>query len=137
MCLGTKLSNRFLARYKAKGKKTGYIRVWKRVFDERGCFESFVQERRYKIGLCRARNYAAYDDELIHAYRNPRYQQFNGEIDAVLIECLVAPEWVIAISKNCLTTKAIVMPAYPKRKITVREFRVAIKGKKIQKYRWE
>lgn len=137
MCLGQKLSDRSLARYKAKGKKRGYIRVWKRVFDVTNCFESFVQERRYKIGLCRSRNDASDDDELIHAYRNPRYLQFNGERNAVLIECLVASEWVIAISKNCLTTKAIVMPAYPKRRVTVAEFRAAIKGKKIQKYDWE
>lgn len=141
MCLGTKLSDRSLARYKAKGKKRGYIKVWKVVKNTGkkftpeftpyyGCYEPTG-------GLARAWAQAINEDQTIHAYRHKegvRPWQDDGKI---IIQAFVHPDWVKAISLDALTTKAIVMPAYPKRKVTVAEFRAAIKGKKIQTYCWE
>ena len=151
MCLGQKLSDRSLARYKAKGKKRGYIRVWKVVIDNgKKYLPEFSSQRHgnrlYPAGLSHARKNATSEQELIHAFRNkisPKRWTY-GEYDKIIIECVLYPEWVDSIGTydwhgllETLSTKAIVMPAYPNRKVTVREFRAAVKGKKVKKYRWE
>ena len=144
MCLGTKLSDRSLQRYKAKGEKTGYIRVWKCVVKGPTRYRGYIWERVYKKGFAHAKQRAVSEQELIHAFRSQasarRY--IRETYGCVIIECLVKPQWVMAIGSThsgikTLTTKAIVMPEYPKTKVTVAEFRAAIKGKKIQKYDWE
>ena len=147
MCLGTKLSDRSLQRYKAKGKKCGYIKVWKKVRDTGKRFipEYFSGGSLYKAsgGLTNARRYALSEHNLIHAFRDKKsaenWNKWNPT--KVVIEVIVHPDWVKAIGNAApeltLTTKAIVMPAYPKRKVTVREFRAAIKGKKVNTYSWE
>ena len=143
MCIGTELSSRALAKYKAESKKRGYIRVWKRVLVEKHWgFVSYVNGYLYGRGLLHfhsARSNAAHEDQLIHAYRWKTEAQFHeSEIEeTVQIECLVKPEWVMAISSSGLTTKAIVMPRYPKTKVTIAEFRKAVKGKKVHTYSWE
>ena len=145
MCLGQKLSDRSLARYKAKGKKTGYIIIFKTVNDRDGEFKPWYKNRfKYEDGLNCARKDADIEDHLIHAFQDKESAELYCTSEIVL-ECLVRPEWVKAIGGsdfcngfvNTLTTKAIVMPAYPKRKVTVREFRAAIKGKKVKTYSWE
>jgi hypothetical protein len=61
----------------------------------------------------------------------------------VVLECMVVPEHIKALGHTVGdhlltgTTKAIVMPEYPKRRVTVAEFRNAIKGKKVKTYSWE
>ncbi|KKM24768.1 hypothetical protein LCGC14_1601730 [marine sediment metagenome] len=147
MCLGTKLSNRSLARYKAKGKKTGYIRVWKTVEDNGQKFRpDFNPEYNYKLyatGLNKAQGGAFSEQELIHAFRDrASAQKWASSADTIVVSALVHPDWIKAIGKTynkklTLTTKAIVMPEYPKRRVTVREFRAAIKGKKVKVYVWE
>lgn len=147
MCLGTKLSDRSLARYKAKGKKTGYIRVWKVVEKEkrrrRYSPEYYPEMGRYIAGLNTARTDARLENHLIHAFRDRHSaEQWRG-YNQIIISTMVHPDWVKAIGKDdydkklTLTTKAIVMPAYPKRRVTVAEFRKAIKGKKVKVYSWE
>lgn len=139
MCLGNRLSKKKLQEYKDSGKKQGYIRVWKRVEEKRTCYQSLVQGRRYKGGLCLSRNDAWRSDALIHAFRRKSARQFGDDAfyKLAIIECLVKPEWIVTISSYALTTKAIVMPEYPKTKVTIREFRAAIKGKRVKKYSWE
>ena len=137
MCLEQKLSDRSLQRYKAKGKKTGYIRVWK-IVDERPekYYPLIWNEKPFSAGLNFADVMADFEHELIHAYKTKRGCVRDGW-HGKLVLCLVKPEWIKAISKKALTTKAIVMPAYPKCKVTVAEFWAAIKGKKVKKYSWE
>ncbi len=150
MCLGQRLSDRSLARYKAKGKKTGYIKVWKcvdttRYKRKKGYYPQWVNtNHKHKIGLNKASLKATDEQQLIHAFRNKKsaVEWNEGESsDSVVVECLICPDWVKAIGQDndsvSLTTKAIVMPAYPKRKVTVKKFRAAIKGKKVKKYSWE
>ncbi len=153
MCLGMKLSDRSLARYKAKGKKLGYIRVWKCVDVEKTKPQRYMPEwpaqqkynTLYPAGFSHARRGATNEQELIHAFQNKLSAERWGEGRRVIIEAMVKPEWITAIGENyeggkreiALTTKAIVMPEYPKRRVTVREFRAAIKGKKVKKYSWE
>lgn len=148
MCLGTKLSDRSLRRYKAKGKKCGYIRVWKVVVNTGQKFKPDWYPRgslyNAKGGLIRARTDAWDEQSLIHAFRDEvSAKQWGSGI--VIVETMVHPDWVSAIGADSnyrptmktLTTKAIVMPKYPNRKVTVREFRAAIKGKKVRTYSWE
>lgn len=147
MCLGAKLSNRSLVRYKAKGKKTGYIRVWKVVTNKKTRGKGYLSDydaHPYSAGFNHAYKRAWGENSLIHAFRTNSRKRINDSwvypeksSNCCLVSCLVKPEWIVAISRNCLATKAIVMPAYPKRKVTVAEFRAAIKGKKIQTYSWE
>ena len=143
-----KLSDRSLSRYKATGKKTGYIRVWKCVIKGPTHYRGYVWERFYKKGFAHAKQRAVSEQQLIHAFRSQaaakNYQRHDTSHweNVVVIQCIVKPQWVMAIGltslkKKTLTTKAIVMPAYPKTRVTVAEFRAAIKGKKIQKYSWE
>ncbi len=142
MCLGQKLSERSLQRYKAKGKKCGYIRVWKVVRNNkgRGGYVSDWCAHRYMAGFNHADKQAFCEQDLIHAFKTATSYKGEWSLDSAcecLIECLIKPEWLYALSDCALTTKAIVMPAYPKRKVTVREFREAIKGKKVKTYSWE
>ena len=144
MCMGKRLSDRALARYKAKGKKTGYIRVWKTVEKTWKKFRPgyYPNGLLYKKGLNRARSFAGEEQQLIHAFRDRKSAEVFAFSHEVIISTMVHPDWVKAIGttddrKHALTTKAIVMPAYPKKRVTVAEFKAAIKGKKIQKYSWE
>ncbi len=145
MCLGTKLSDRSLARYKAKGKKKGYIRVWKTVIDTGSYYRGWwMSDHKYKKGLNHARKDATHADMLHHAFVD-RNSANTWASEEVVLQCYVSLEWIKEIGKaqrngkamKTLTTKAIVMPAYPKRKVTVAEFRKAIKGKKVKTYSWE
>lgn len=139
MCLGYKLSERSLMRYKAKGKKLGYIRIWKVVNCK--CEKRYVSDCKhhpYKIGFNHARKDAQGENHLIHAFRKKVHCKSWGiTSEECVVECFVKPEWIVAISRNALTAKAIVMPEYPKRKVAVREFHVIIKRKKVKKYSWE
>ena len=155
MCLGRKLPDRSLARYKAKGKKLGYIRVWKTVREKTYGVPRFVPEfserrnnRLYPAGFSHARENASSEQELIHAFRDRKSAENWNEGFSTIIEAIVHPDWVKAVGsqyengdknrlERTLTTSAIVMPKYPKKRVTVAEFKAAIKGKKIQKYSWE
>lgn len=143
MCIEKNLGEAALKRYRAKGKN-GYIRVWKVVIEQSGYYIALLQHnnsrKRYKKGLCHAYEKAKEENELIYACRDKKSaRQWSG----TTIECLVKPEWVKAVGISFrnrylnLTTKAIVMPEFPKTKVTVREFREAIKGKKVKTYSWE
>lgn len=146
MCLGNKLSDRSLQRYKAKGKKCGYIRVWKYVYDTGKKFIPYyfpeVNRRLYRAGLGKSRQNATCEQHLIHAFRNEKSALKDGGSASTIVQAIIQPDWAKAVGKTytgflTLTTKAIVMPEYPKRKVTVREFRAAIKGKKVKTYSWE
>ena len=149
MCLGTKLSDRSLQRYKAKGKKCGYIRVWKVVEPARKNWMNLFHRWRkfYKKGLQYARQDAWGEQSIIHAFRDKTSaQEYRWGLQTVIL-AMVHPDWVKAVGRDeatqwdplllTLTTKAIIMPAYPNRKVTVREFRAATKGKKVKTYKWE
>ena len=150
MCLGTKLSDRSLARYKAKGKKCGYIRVWKVVRDFAAKYrpQHYPSKGLYNVlgGFVHARQRPHSEQGLIHAFRDKKSAKgwlYWSSNDCIIIEAIVRPAWVLAVGldiepiMHTLTTKAIVMPKYPKRKVTVAEFRKAVKGKKVKKYSWE
>ena len=147
MCLGTKLSDRSLRRYKAKGKKFGYIRVWKTVEDIgkrfRPGYYPFNNHKLYTAGLNKATLNARSEQELIHAFRDRQSAIRWHCLDEVIVSAMVHPDWVMAVGETfnneqiTLTTKAIVMPKYPKRRLAVGEFREAIKGKKVKTYSWE
>lgn len=147
MCLGTKLSDRSLARYKAKGKKRGYIRVWK-VVSKRGRkyipemgFNQRHNKKLYVYGLNHARKDAKSEQQLIHAFRDYKSAKSWQCSWGYIISVLVHPDWVMAIGdmglELTLTTKAIVIPKCYNKKVTVAEFRAAIKGKKVKTYSWE
>ena len=137
MCMGRNLGEVALKRYRAKGKN-GYIRVWKCVLKQEGWHQAQTCNKRYIGGFYRARRDAATDNWLIHAFRDRKSAIKWG---GFVVVCLVKPEWITAIGnawpEKTLTTKAIVMPEFPKTKATVREFWAAVKGKKVKKYRWE
>jgi len=146
MCLGTKLSDSSLRRYKASGKRFGYIRIWKVVEDSGKRFVPEFAGRQHKNlygnGLAKARKDATEEQELIHAFRDRESAEEWADSTQAIISALVRPAWVMAIGETrspelTLTCKALVMPVYPKRRTTVAEFRAAIKGKKVQKYSWE
>lgn len=148
MCLGQKLSNRSLARYKAKGKKRGYIRVWKVVckkgrkyIPEMG-FNRRHNKGLYMYGLNRARKNATREQQLIHAFQDRKSAKNWCFQASYIISAMVHPDWVKAVGETSsgtltLTTKAIVIPKCYKNKVSVAEFRAAIKGKKVKKYSWE
>lgn len=143
MCLGTKLTEIGLNRYKSKGKKLGYIWVWKTAKARNGKYvpEYYPEFGSYEKWLNKARPDARFEDHLIHAFRKGESAKRWGSWKSKILKCLVSPDWIKAIGREggyfTLTTKAIVMPEYPKTKVTIREFRAAIKGKKIPKYDWE
>lgn len=135
MCLGRKLSDSALRKYKAKGKKTGYIRVWKVVTKkDDGYFPQYKHKSvRFKGDLNKSQYDGMWEETAIHAFRDKKsakkWAVFTFE---AIITCLVKPEWVLAIGetvkkKLTLTTRAIVMPAYPKTRATVKQFRQAVK----------
>jgi hypothetical protein len=137
MCLGRNLGQKALKKFRAKGKN-GYIRVWKAVKVDRKNYTGLIFTKAYKGGLAKANIGSFREDQLIHAFRNKSSARYWSNI---VVECLVKPKWVLAVGNAwpelTLTTKAIVMPKYPATKVTVREFRKAIKGKKVKKYSWE
>ena len=148
MCLGQKLSDRSLQRYKAEGKKCGYIRVWKVV---RKIGRKYVPEmgwarkkgkNLYMFGLNLAHKKANSEQQLIHAFRDYKSAVKWRCYGETVVSLLVHPDWIKAIgktgnSKLTLTAKAIVMPKSYNTKVTVREFRAAVKGKKVKTYSWE
>jgi len=142
--MGRNLGKAALKRYQAKGRN-GYIRVWKVVNPTKGKYVPEAEINRilglYKTGFNHARKNALDEDELIHAFRNLTSARSWASAYQNIIECLIEPGWIVAVgdsySDKTLTTKAIVMPEFPKTKVTVREFRVAIKGKKVKTYSWE
>lgn len=141
MCMGRNLSKTALKRYQAKGKN-GYIRAWKVVKKRCDYYESAFVGRKYKTAFAHARRDASGEQQLIHAFRNKASANAWAWRHAdVIVECLVKPKWVIGIGdsqpEKTLTTKAIVMPEFPKTKVAVREFRKAIKDKKVKTYSWE
>lgn len=139
MCMGRNLGKVALKKYQAKGKN-GYIKVYKSVFRYRykKHYSALVFPKRYDGGLHHARQTARYEDQLIHAFRDKRSAKKWGQM---VVECLVKPAWIVAVGSDCpektLTTKAIVMPEFPRTKVTVKEFRAAVKGKKVKTYSWE
>ena len=144
MCLGQKLSDKSLQRYKAKSKKTGYIRVWKCVIEGLNCYRGYVWERAYQKGFAHSKQNANSEQQLIHAFKCRTSARLYARKSCclVVIECLVKPQWIKVLGRTydgmkTLTTKAIVMPAPPEKKVTVAEFRAAIKSKKVKKYKWE
>lgn len=143
MCMGRNLGQAALKRYQAKGKN-GYIRVWKTVQRAKRWFRSDCRGKTYKGGFYHA-TYATWvnsDNCLIHAFRDKKSARTWTRSYEEVVECMVVPAWIMAIGSDhnkrlTLTTKAIVMPEFPKTKVTVREFRAAVEGKKVKTYKWE
>lgn len=140
--MGAKLSKAAHTRYINVGKKKGYIRVWKTVIvrSEKYYQEYIVPHKAHKAGLNKAWARAKEDNQFIHAFRNEKSAKNWCFSHKCIVECLINPKWIVAIGDYysltekrllTLTTRAIVMPVYPKTKVTVKEFRDAIKNKKI------
>lgn len=145
MCMGTNLGKAALKRYRAKGKN-GYIRVWKVVRKSGYRYISIWIGHVYEKGFTHAHKKAQEEQRLIHAFRDESSAKNWASSYELVIECMIRPSWITAVgissglsgyNKKTLTTKAIVMPEFPKTKVTVREFRAAVKGKKVKTYSWE
>lgn len=142
MCLGENLGQEALEEYR-KTYKNGYIKVWKVVnIKNKRYYPEIYDFKPFRIGLNIARKSATNEDKLIHAFRNEESAKRWRSFDQAILQCYVKPKWVMAVgittNENLtLTTKAIVIPKNPETKVTLKEFRKVVKGRKIPIYNWE
>ena len=137
MCLGIPIPEAEKQAIIEAGKRRGYIRVWKVVSNMNGAYSSPYYHRLHKSGIRRA--YFGYpggnpgwhgflDRQSVKEYYRPRRW--------VIIECLAKPEWLRSAGVKdswCHTLKTatftkLMFPEYPRRRVTVNEFKEAIRA---------
>lgn len=133
MCLGTKLKDQKRAIRRITDRH-GFIRVWKLVFDDGDHFVGECYQRDgYEPGINIAEE--SCNDWGFHAFRNEKSAKiwasaYSEPLGFTIIQCLALPEWVVECGHlNRLATikfTKLCFPEYPKKKVTIKEFRKAL-----------
>lgn len=130
MCMGIPISEADKEKLLKAARKRGYIRVWKVARLEPDRFRAPLRCCTYKAGVRQSDSVGYHGFLSRKAARS--YAISGGLIHEVVLQCLAKPEWLKTAGATqaegpTATFTKLMFPEYPDRRVTVAEFRAAIK----------
>lgn len=132
MCLNYAYTKRTVQKYRKRAREKGYLRVYK-VVGKRGNNWNGEFQSGIRKGLQKAISYFSDWSGYtlgFHCFVNKKDAENWRWRNFVLIECLIAPEWITEAGDQegtVLVASHCYFPTYPETKAKVRDFRKAIK----------